>query len=97
MIPTHKKLILRTWILASSVILAYTWYYNPNSFPQIPASFSIWITDLVSANTSEDVAIVGIIFGFVVSFVLVTCTTMSVIFICRWASSILADCSSGRS
>lgn len=81
-----KKSILAIWIIAASVTLAYTWYYNPNLFPQVPESFSIWITDVASAKTAEDVALVGLIFGLVVSLMLVTCITIAAILICRCTS-----------
>lgn len=81
MTSARKKLIVMVWVLVSSVTLTYTWNDNPDLFPHIPESFAIWLTNVFSANTAEDVALVGILFGFVVSLILVTCITLSLIFL----------------
>lgn len=80
---TPKKTLLAVWVLLASVTLTYTWYYNPNAFPQIPEHFAGWLTDVAAAKTAEDVALVSISFGLVISFFLVAFFTFIAIKLVR--------------
>jgi hypothetical protein len=81
MTAVKKTFFLAAFIFSTSLVLTYSWYYNPALFPSVPQPFSISITNTLSAYTAEDIATAGILFGFVISLIIVTCMTMTVVYL----------------
>ena len=87
MTAVKKAFFWAAFIFLTSLVLTYSWYYNPTLFPSVPQSVSIWITNTLSAHTAEDIAVVGLIFGFIASLIIVTCMTMTAVYFWSYIKS----------
>lgn len=71
--------LLAVWLIGTSLMLGYTWYYRPDNFPPLPESVGRWIVTVSGAKTPEDIAEASLFFGWLVSFFLV-CSATSLAF-----------------
>lgn len=82
-----KRAVIAIFVLAASISLTYFWYYNPAYFPAVPEAFAIFLTDALHVHTAEDIATVGLLFGFAIFLVIVLFFTYIVCLIDRLVRS----------
>ncbi|WP_179405553.1 hypothetical protein [Burkholderia guangdongensis] len=70
-----KSVAIAIWIVAATLVLGYSWFNHPDRFPAVPPALRDWILATYGANTAEEVADAGLLFGMSVAFLLISIGT----------------------
>lgn len=82
---TIARILITSWVLIATLLLAKFWLKYHYLFPQIPESFAIWLSDLYGATNAEEIADVETLLALGGAFALVLLITTSVLWAWRRA------------
>lgn len=77
------RILMTTWVLVATVMLARLWLAYHYLFPPIPQPFWIWLTDLYGAADAEEVADVEDLVALAFAFAIVMLFTLAARFAWR--------------
>lgn len=66
------------WMGFATLVLTWLWGGNLDLVPRPPIGFAIWLSDVYGATNGEDLGQLDLLYGLVVSFIVVAgCTLLA--------------------
>jgi peptidoglycan/LPS O-acetylase OafA/YrhL len=72
---TAKRVLVATWLVLATFLLAQLWLIRPDLGPQVPKTFSLWLVNTYNSANGEQLRDLEVLIALVCAFAAVSIVT----------------------